>query len=627
MPMWKFFVLCVLFMYAFDLRVSAADTTDARNSISGSTLVQQGEPATIRWNCADALSVFMDGDSTSYPPTYSLRVIPSSSLTLRFRVVRSTDTSRMYWTVQVRKPDTLPVQRGGEIRSYSLPPEASVRPSHYYIGYDTRADISLATRLKILSVDAPDSLRSDNKENYVVRAALLDSNGNNIARIPTWNTGAHASVTCNSSIKSSLAQGNDAEWTLSQRHMIMTVCMDRSAFSQSYDSSLRSAVSNFTFFLGSGDRLSVVAYNKDLTTVCQPSGKDKLNNLADLFSGEAEGLSAIYRAANTCLNRFDSTKGYDNVLVIIAGGHDNASLIYTAEDVISKARARRARIMTIGIGDAVDTYTLQLLSSRTGGRSYFISESDVSSVTDILREINNGIHASYTFLVSGNTLTAGSCDVSRLRLELASAPALRDSLSILSESDFSIQSRQILCLFGYGQSTVNLSYLPNIRRLANLLRDNPDKKIELMSHTFDEGDEETSLSLSDDRVRAARKILIDSGVAPSVIRCRSISNLRPLYPYSLASWQAELNRNVEVRWLDPSLLPYELVIEYVESEREAQAAVQTWSKRSYKAYYEAVNIRNAPAFCVKLWGFDSEASALDAATLIKKKYNVNCRIE
>jgi hypothetical protein len=106
-----------------------------------------------------------------------------------------------------------------------------------------------------------------------------------------------------------------------------------------------------------------------------------------------------------------------------------------------------------------------------------------------------------------------------------------------------------------------------------------------------------------------------------------MADVRPLFPYAREAWQADLNRSVEVRWLDPSLLPFEIVTEYVESERDAQSAVQMWLKRSYKAYYEAVVVRGTPVFRVKLWGYGSEAGARDAAAVIKKKYNVSAEIE
>lgn len=596
---------------------------DPRNSIKGPMTVRSGEPAEISWNCPDATSVIMIGDTSVYPAAHSLTLRPSSSITVTFDVLRGTDTSRMSWTINVPGRDTVRVRRGGEIRSYSLPPSPSTTASAYYAGYDPRGAVSAVSRLKILRVDVPDSTHGD----YVVQAALLDSLGNNIASIPPSSLIASTRVSCDGAASVGETQGSDVLWTKSQRHMIMTVCMDRSAFAQSRDAGIRDAVAAFTFSLGSGDQLSVVGYNVESTTVCTHSSKDKLNNLAEMFSGEAEGLSALYRSAYACLNRFDASSGYDNTLVVIATGYDNASLIYSADDVIARARARNARIMTIGIGDMVDAYSLQLMASRTGGRAYFLADTDISSITDILREINNGIHAPYTFRVPGRTPAAGSCDMGVLTIGLGSNPALRDSIAILSERDFSLPHRQLLCLFPFGQSALNSAYISHLRKLINVLRDNPDKSVELISHSFAEGDEETSLLLSDERVRVVRKLLLDSGVSPVALRCRAMADVRPLFPYAREAWQADLNRSVEVRWLDPSLLPFEIVTEYVESERDAQSAVQMWLKRSYQAYYEAVVVRGTPVFRVKLWGYESEAGARDAAAIIKKKYNVSAEIE
>lgn len=596
---------------------------DTRNAIAGTTSIRKGDSAVVSWSCADALGVQLAGDSSMLPANYTLSLRPASTMTLRFFVLRKSDTSSMTWSITVRPADTVKVQRGGEIRSFSLPPSASTAPKTYYVGYNPQGELRQISSVKILRFDVPDSSRME----YVVYGALLDSLGNNIALMPTDSLQASLRFLCGGASPAIRAQASDSKWTRSQRHMIMTICMDRSAYAQSIDSALRSGISAFTFSMGSGDLLAVNTFSSDIQTVCPHSGKGRLNNLSEMFSGDASGLCALYRSAHSCLQKFDTSSGHDNVLVVISAGADNASVAYSADDLIAKARAKHARIVSIGIGDFADSYALRLLASRTGGTCYWLPAERAGQITDILREINNGVHGYYTFRVPLTTPASGSCDDGRVVLELGLNGGLRDTMFIVPSLDNELPRPQVVCVFPYGGHEVPSSFVQQIRKLMILLRDNPGTTVELVGNSFTEGDEESMRTLSEARLRSVRTMLLDSGVAPTAIRCRAMADIRPLYPYATTAWQSELNRSVEMRWLDPSLLPYELVTEYVESEWEAQRAVQTWLKRSFKAYYEAVNVRNSPAFRVKLWGYDTEERANAAAELIRKKYNVSCGIE
>ena len=412
----------------------------------------------------------------------------------------------------------------------------------------------------------------------------------------------------------------------SQRHMVMTIVCDRSAFAKDVDSALRSSVSNFAFYVGSGDLLSVTTYDNDLRLVCPHSGKDRLNNLRDLFYGEAQGLSAPLRAAYSALSKFSVESKMDNVLVIISAGYDNSSLMYSAEDIVGKALRKKTTVMTIGVGDLADRNTLELISARTGGRYYQVDADSVSNITDILREINYGIHGAYVFTVPSASPAAISCEEGLLRLSLDSS-SRGDNIPLFSDSAFTLPHEQLVCTFGYSSSSLSPSAMQQFLRLVTMMRDNTSRPIELISHSFGEGNDEAQRDLCVQRVRAIRSILIDSGIAPLLIRCRAMSDVRPVFPYPSFPWQEEYNRRVELRWGGASLFPFELVVEYVESEADAIDAVRLWSKRNFSAYYELAYVRQTPVFRVKLWGYQTESAARAAVELIKKKYNTSSTVE
>ncbi|MFM2132911.1 MAG: OmpA family, partial [Bacteroidota bacterium] len=495
---------------------------DIRNAIAGTTSIRKGDSAVVSWSCADAIGVQQAGDTTILPANYTLSLRPASTVTLRFLVLRTSDTSSMTWSITVRPADTVKVQRGGEIRSFSLPPSVSMEPNTYYVGYNPQGVMSQVSSVKILRFDVPDSSRSE----YVVYGALLDSLGNNIPQIPSDSLRSSLRFLCDGASPATPAQAFDSQWTRSQRHMIMTICMDRSAYAQSIDSALRSGISAFTFSLRSGDLLSVNTFNSDVQTVCPHSSKDRLNNLGEMFSGDASGLCAMLRAIHSCLQKFDATSGYDNLLVVISAGADNSSIAYDVDDLITKATAKRARIISIGVGDFADGYMLRFLASRTGGMYYSLTAERAGQITDILREINNGVHGAYTFRVPLKTPASGSCDDGRVVLEVGlqtgSRTGLRDTLHIVSAIERDLLRPQILCLFPYGRQDVSTSFMPHIRKLITLLRDNPGMLVELIGNCFAEGDEEAMRTLSEARLRSIRTILLDSGVAPTAIRCRAM---------------------------------------------------------------------------------------------------------
>jgi hypothetical protein len=103
--------------------------------------------------------------------------------------------------------------------------------------------------------------------------------------------------------------------------------------------------------------------------------------------------------------------------------------------------------------------------------------------------------------------------------------------------------------------------------------------------------------------------------------------LLPIYPIANTAQEFQLNRRVEFRWLDPQLLPYELVTTYVWSETEALRELRRWQDRGFNAYIEEVMIEQRPAFRIKLWGYATRQQAEAAARTITQRYKARVTIE
>lgn len=187
--------------------------------------------------------------------------------------------------------------------------------------------------------------------------------------------------------------------------------------------------------------------------------------------------------------------------------------------------------------------------------------------------------------------------------------------------------RQIIALFASGSSTIDSIYLPLLDALAAVLRENPTQAIELIGHAYQEGKRDTERQLAADRVRAVAAALRTRGVLPAQLRLRALGDLIPIYPVASSAAEHMLNRRVEFRWLDPRLLPYELVVGYMWSETEALAQQQRWQERGFNAYIEEVVIEQRPAFRVKLWGYATHQEAEAAARSIAQRYKVRVTVE
>ena len=102
----------------------------------------------------------------------------------------------------------------------------------------------------------------------------------------------------------------------------------------------------------------------------------------------------------------------------------------------------------------------------------------------------------------------------------------------------------------FERSTANLidSSYTELNRVADMLQENPNVKIELSGHTDNQGDSRLNLKLSQERVDVVKKYLVDKGIEDSRIKGKGYGGTRPV-----ASNESEetrkLNRRVEFKIL------------------------------------------------------------------------------
>ncbi len=595
------------------------------DALGGQNEVLRGSRALVTWRFDSYDYVKVMGDTTHYPKAYQVYVAPQQTTTYIIRAYRQGDSTEKQWTIRVIEPN-IPneAKRGPEATVYSVAPRASTEHSSYYIGYQQQGSDSALQRVRVVYIDHSDS----NNKTLNLHTVLLDANGNQLSSLPIESLTVGLVSKCNDREQKFQPLVGESKWLRSDLRCMMTVCMDRSSYAEKTDAAVQKAVSDFPFYMGGSDKLSIVCFNQESSTLCQHLTKDKLNNVAELFSGDAKGLSAMFKSVYSALGKFDRRDRQQNVLVLVCNGGDNASLVYTADDVIQRALQKRCIIFTIGIGDMVDSYPLRYLASQTGGRYYSLSSDNTLQLTGVLREINYATHGSYLLQVPLLSRALQSCDSASLRLSIKAAnEVFNESFDVFGPSSNAQPSFQALSLFEYNQSTVSAEYNPLLKSLAQVLKDNPKKTIELCGNASNEGSDDAMRDLALQRVRNVRKALSELGVNPTQVRGKAMGDIRPLFYFQTEDWKLKFNRRVEVRWIDPSLLPFELIAEYCYTENDALKFCEQWEKRGYKTYYERVRVSGTPAFRVKLWGYDTEVKANTEAQAIEKKYHQKVSVE
>lgn len=99
--------------------------------------------------------------------------------------------------------------------------------------------------------------------------------------------------------------------------------------------------------------------------------------------------------------------------------------------------------------------------------------------------------------------------------------------------------------FYQGKAKVLPSSLPTLEKIYEIMRKYPTMEIELHGHTDNVGDENKNLKLSEERVKAIKKYLVDRKIEPHRIQTKYFGSSRPIADNS-SEYTRRLNRRVEV---------------------------------------------------------------------------------
>jgi len=100
--------------------------------------------------------------------------------------------------------------------------------------------------------------------------------------------------------------------------------------------------------------------------------------------------------------------------------------------------------------------------------------------------------------------------------------------------------------FDFNKTAVKKIYYPELKKIAEILKNNPNLKIEVAGHTDSIGSDEYNLKLSQKRAEAVKNVLIDKfGIDSNRIVAKGYGEKYPLVPNTTATNRA-LNRRVEI---------------------------------------------------------------------------------
>lgn len=653
LPLGVVVVCCVIALTYSNLRLNAQEGSLVQ-LLTGSRELKSGDKGFIAWRFQGFESVKIVGDTLSVirgardmitiAPTkttvYTITALGQKGkrLDTLWRVVVLTEAQADSLTQLESNTLFETASRGGvqsDIRSM-LPQSvyavsaANSKPSKYYAGI-VRGNMVASNQAKTLKiVRIPDN----SLEGTFFHAVMLDEFGN---FLPALSAQSPAQVSAfqltlldvsdssaATSVRERRVRANDPPFRIREASLYdspdlaVTLCLDNAGYMRSL-SSLSSSCQDFMRSLGTRVEQYRIYFDHRIT----------LNEPLPRVENATGGLTALYKAAYKGVLTLKQSGRRHKALVLISGGKDDASILYTMQDVMRSAREFGVVVYTVAVGSNADTYALRTIADYTGGRFYDIDDEKSEELAAVLKEISMSYKAFYELaLTSGTSVQAHSKVIdATLAFKTGDGRTLSETKPFALNEQSYYSAHQILATFAANSFEPDEQFDSQIGALAQVLKDNPSKVIELIGHTDMQGNDGMNRSFALRRAQAVKARLSAMGANPAQIRLRSAGREKPVYYFESVEWQARVNRRVELRWLDPSLVPYEILAEAVSSEEEAMRLEAVWSARGYDAYYDSFLVNRIPAYRLKLWGFPTRERAVKTKDELQAKYRLPLRVQ
>ncbi len=645
---------------ALALFTSCADKSITPIGFRSEKQLRAGEMDTIRWNFKNATKVNVSGLKKDFLPKDSLVINPNTDAELTITAINKyfDDTLKLKYRIELipnsaEKPmasvakQSEPEPPRQEIQSDTTPPVArpenaklpirgpeapierklgkSTRESEFFVGLAAKQSQAEPYKLKVMRVEYPASAQ----DAFKLRAILLDANGNFIPNANAMQGGKRWIIDqiCESD-KLTYSYALAPEHGQSNIEDLEIAIVEETSFAAEQSSEVRSAIELFIPTLDPNDKVMYGIFNQNFHVSVPLSAPNEAQALLQKTAAVApSGSCSAHKALYATLKALSEGKSKSKAVVLISYTPDNSSLLYTYNDVAELARKSGIPIYVIGIGNSVSTYANRMLAGLAEGRSYWISDDEANQLPDILSEIANSQKYYYelAFPIS-SMLENCKTPANSLTFEHGRG-TISERISLFPTFSTAYYPYQAIALFDEKSSVVSADYDENLKLLAETLIDNPTVGIALAGHAATEGDENYCESIAYDRAEAVRLKLIDLGVDEKQIRTRSFGAQKRLFMNEDREWKRAFSRRVELRWLDPSTLPWEIIASSESNEETAQSKVDFWESKGRKAYFDRYIKSDNSIYKVKIWGFPTYEDARKAQKKLEKDYKKKFVIE
>jgi OmpA-OmpF porin, OOP family len=103
-------------------------------------------------------------------------------------------------------------------------------------------------------------------------------------------------------------------------------------------------------------------------------------------------------------------------------------------------------------------------------------------------------------------------------------------------------------IFAQGKSIIDPKSYPELDEVVQMLKENQKIEIQLEGHTDNQGNPKLNMDLSENRVEAVKKYLVDKGISKGRIKTKAFGGTQPLRN-EMTQEDRALNRRVEMRIL------------------------------------------------------------------------------
>ncbi len=594
------------FALVFIISAGCSHNPIKTNLFTGFQEIEKGENATIRWDFEYADRVRIDGIDALFDSSDSLTVSPDE--TKRYLITAyqgNVDSVQMSARVIVIDDDK-------DIEEV----EISEETTDYFIGIKPMEGETSVHKTKVMRM-----ARHGDDGNIKIHSILIDNNGNFIRGAASESDAKWwIELTCGeSSFRYNVQQAKEYN-NNNPNGIDISLLLDNSA-SSGPNAEIIKSIEKMIPIMHDNDRLQLSGFNQEHFNVFDYStAKEAQWQLNNLSFPAPNGLNAPYKAVYKELNKIMKMPDRKRIMVLVVFNADNSSIIYEPNDVVNMAYNANTPIYVIAMGDAVVTYSFKYIASMTGGRFYNLEEEDFDHFPEVLSEIILSQKYYYEYELPVNQVKSECSKANATFFFSNDISRDQDDLTIYLTPERQYSQYQAVVSFDFQSNNVSSTYLNTVRSLAVVLKDNPEMKIELIGNSSNEGDPDFNLMLSEQRAETVKTLLVSYGARANQIITKGLGRSKPIYYMENFDWHSAFNRRVEIRWLDPSLLPYEIVTEFSKTETEAEEISRKWEDRGYRSYYDRYIVENYLVYRVKIWGFATSEEAESEAVKLSNQY-------